>query len=928
MKPVVIAVFVIALCMSLTSMVPRVDEGPDARATLGAEESVLKIGFLQNVDSLNPFIGLTDASRVFYGLVYDSLFSVGNDLETVGNLATGWRPVPLTDPEMVMTGEPYGSVWEYNLTPNARWHDGEPFTVDDAAWVVNLNADYYDTLWAHQPYTFFTDYAEVIDSDTVRIHFYDRSSGEPMPVAYGDSLFIPMVPRHMLSGMTPASIAFMWNGTFVGSETPIIGTGPFTATEDIWAEYSEGERLTLVRNPSYHWAEDKGEIVQFDKVVMYFYDDPTAMALALEIGHLDVAQFPPQTYLAIEEDVLSGDLEDVSCFDGLKVTQYWTEVAFNMNDAGPNPARLDPAVRHALATATDKQYIVDMFYAGRAGVGSTLISPVSETWHYDPTAEEMFQYDLDAAAQALEDSGYRYSVESPEVRVATVDSLAVQEGYVPEGTPLVFDMLVRREAPEERDIASYLQFVWSEIGVDVDYRVVDEATLSTEVYAYAYDTVIWYWSSDPDPNYMLFCQSKYSWAGWSDNMYFNESYDDNYNASVMALDLEDRMTYVDNCQRIHYEDAAYLILAYPHQTYAWRTDTFTGWGDWEKDPGRSLDAYWGANPLLFDLTPLLEENAAPINVALDCPDADVYAGYFAAFIVSADDVDEDGLMIELDLGDGTAQAQTFLAGESTHYEATFMHTYELPGDYELTVTADDQTGLSGHAVIFGPVSLSVLEDSTAPETVISLDGDAGDNDWYVSAVNMSLLAFDVQDGLILTEWALNDGAWTEYDDPVAITAEGVNDYAYRSTDLVGNVEETKHAEVKIDMSAPVMDTDKETGFKARSSTIVIAVAHSDAVSGVHRLTVSLDGGLETNVSVGAEVTLEDVGDGKHTVVLKVYDEAGNSANVTLEFEVETSVFALDGPAGPWIVVGMLAAVFAIVGVSGFLMYRRMKIPKP
>jgi hypothetical protein len=39
----------------------------------------------------------------------------------------------------------------------------------------------------------------------------------------------------------------------------------------------------------------------------------------------------------------------------------------------------------------------------------------------------------------------------------------------------------------------------------------------------------------------------------------------------------------------------------------WRTDTFSNWGDWAADPGRSLDAYWGVNPLLFDL----ECNVAP-----------------------------------------------------------------------------------------------------------------------------------------------------------------------------------------------------------------------------------------------------------------------------------------------------------------------------
>lgn len=315
---------------------------------------------MESVDSLNPFVGLTDTSRFFYSLVYDSLFSVGNDLETVGNLATSWWIVPESAPELVLTGEPYGSVWEYNITANAVWHDGEPFTVDDVIWNINLNADNYEYVWAYQPYSFFMGYAEAVDEDTVRIHYYNRSTGEPTPVAYGDALYIPMVPEHMLSSMEAWEISFVWNGTFFGCDPPMVGTGPFMATSAVYAEYVEGDHLTLVRNPSYHWAEDKGQEIQFDRIVFSFYDDATALALALEGGFLDVAELPTAQYDALKDDVLSGDVYDIATFDGLKVNQYWTDVMFNMNDAGLNPARLDPNLRLALAMATNKTYITDV----------------------------------------------------------------------------------------------------------------------------------------------------------------------------------------------------------------------------------------------------------------------------------------------------------------------------------------------------------------------------------------------------------------------------------------------------------------------------------------------------------------------------------------------------------------------------------------
>jgi peptide/nickel transport system substrate-binding protein len=258
-----------------------------------------------------------------------------------------------------------------------------------------------------------------------------------------------------------------------------------------------------------------------------------------------------------------------------------------------------------MAMATNKTHIVQNYYLGMAGEGSTLIPPINEFWHYEPNATEEFQFNIAAASALLENAGYR-DVNSDGIRECMADSYAVRENLVIENTPLQYQMLLRREYPEERDIAIYLESQWHQIGIDINYQVVDESTLSTIVYGYGYDTMIWYWSADIDPNYQLFVQSKAAWNGWSDNRYGNESYDENYTKSVNTIDRDQRKVYVDNCQRIHYLDAAYIILANPNQTYAWRTDTFTGWGDWAADPGRSVDNYWTCNPLYFDLLPIVE----------------------------------------------------------------------------------------------------------------------------------------------------------------------------------------------------------------------------------------------------------------------------------------------------------------------------------
>ncbi len=566
-----------------------------------AKQSTLTIGFMQKVDSLNPYVGLNDAAYVFYGLVYDALTVIDNDMEPTPDLAKSVWALPESHPDMLPTGAPYGSVWQYNLTSSAMWTDREPFTADDVVFNINLNADNYASMWAYQPYSFFMDYAEKIDEQTVRIHFYDRTTFEPMPASYAYLISIPMLPKHKLQALDPFYIGFNWTGVFPNEEVPIVGTGPFMSSENIYDEWLAGDHITLLKNRDYHWKVDKGQEIKFDRIVMQFFDDSTAMVYALRNKQIDVAAFPPQAYNTIKEDVATGALKNVTTFDGPKITQYWTEIGICANDAGPNPSRLDHSIRLAMAMATNKSYIIDQFYLGLGDEGSTLIPPVNTDWHYEPNATEKIQYNLTRAREILDAAGYIDGPDADTVRECTDQSWAVKEGLVPEGKPLVYEMLVRMEYPEEKDIAMYLEQEWAKIGIKVVYSVVDEATLGTLVYSYEYDTMIWYWSADIDPNYQLFVISKAAWGGWNDVKYTNASYEDNYTKSVQTLDVTLREEYVDNCQRIYYQDVGYIILAYAYQTYAWRNDTFSGWGDWEADPGRSVDNFWMGNPLYFDL---------------------------------------------------------------------------------------------------------------------------------------------------------------------------------------------------------------------------------------------------------------------------------------------------------------------------------------
>lgn len=574
----------------------------------------LQIGFMETVDSLNPYVGWNDASYIFYGMVYDPLFSVDQDLNPAPNLALSAWIVPETDPSMIASGEPYGSVWQYNLTHNAYWHDGERFSAEDVVWNINLNAENHQYMWAYQPFSYFMKTAEALDNYTVRIHFWDRATGDPIPVSWGRSFPIPMLPKHLLLNYSASRIGMNWTGAYSDSESPglpLVGTGPFMATSSLYTEWLRGSNMTLVRNTLYHQTIDNANVslhkeAHFDRVSLEFYDDSTAITLALLNRELDVAKLPPAPFQAVQDKIQRGETRNVVAMDGPDPTGRFVYYSFNVRNPSENPSTKDQVIRTALHLATNKEHIVDNFYLGYADVGSTLVSPANSQWHYEPneTEKAKFAYNLTAAAELLQANGY-VDIDSDQIRECTLDSPAVQLGYVSEGEELTYTVEVRKENPEEKDTASYLKSQWAQIGVDLSYVVVDIRTLSSHCsYCYPVDQKILSWSADVDPNFILFPQTVKALYGWSDVGYSTPEYEESFNQSTMSMEPTARKGFVDDCQRIFYNDSAYIVLAYPNSTYAFRNDTFVGWGDWTEHPGRNLDSYWGANQLLFDLMPV------------------------------------------------------------------------------------------------------------------------------------------------------------------------------------------------------------------------------------------------------------------------------------------------------------------------------------
>lgn len=587
-------------------------------------KNILKVGFLQEIRAISPFAALEDMEYVVFTLIWDALMSIDENLNPWPNLAERWE-----------TSED-GKVWTYYLVKNATWHGTDrPVTAEDVKFSFEYNAD--PDLWAFDMYLLQNatgwnalDYVEIIDTYTARVYFR-------IPMAFGDAQMFSIVPKYIWEKVSPVDAQYTYDPVAKGTA---IGSGPFKFVE------RTPQYIKLAANEKYHWGKPA-----IDELYFVFYFSEETMISALKAGEIDLIAYgmSPDAYLALK----NSNPPNIDMAAVKQATGIWTDIVFNMADGGNHEtgdSRLahDRNLRKALNYATDREFIVENVYKGLADVGESVIMPATPFWHWTPTPEERYDFNLEKARQLLAQpptqaeidqaktgyhSPYPYcppyfpeiekGVIANKIRDINKDGVIDVKDHVPRpytdtdgdgiredvnGRELRFEVVIRREFPVDLEVFQYVKEWWRQIGVVVSERIVDEVEME-DLSALPfnnprYDILIWYWSSDIDPNYQLAVDSSFQMGWWNDGWYHNKTYDDYFLLQASELNRTKRQEYVHMCQKIIYNDGARAIYAYPYGLYAWRTDKWTGWGNLAEHLGRMPNHFWGRPPLYMELEPL------------------------------------------------------------------------------------------------------------------------------------------------------------------------------------------------------------------------------------------------------------------------------------------------------------------------------------
>jgi hypothetical protein len=165
-------------------------------------------------------------------------------------------------------------------------------------------------------------------------------------------------------------------------------------------------------------------------------------------------------------------------------------------------------------------------------------------------------------------------------------------------------------------------------------------------------------------------------------------------------------------------------------------------------------------------------------------------------------------------------------------------------------------------------------DKTAPET----SSNANSN-WH-QEFTVQLKAEDEQSGVNQTFYSVNGSEFTQ-GDSVVVNEEGINTISFYSTDVAGNVEEVKTAEVKIDRTAPETVSNANSDWHAE---FALEFTARDDKAGIETTFYSVNGAPfkeGTNVAI--------IEDGVNSIEFYSVDKAGNTETVkTAQVNIDLS----------------------------------------
>ncbi len=513
---------------------------PAASPASASGKVVLRLGWTQEPDNLNVFIGYQDTSYEVWALNYEELFGAGDRNQPTLDLASEF-------PTQQNGGiSPDGKVWTIHMRSGVKFQDGTPLTASDVAFTYNY-------IIKNQMANMLNYVNGILSAKALNPTTVQFTCARPMAVGYMETSSIYILPEHIWKNVTPSEAT-----TSYGNKPPIIGSGPFETVA-----FVKGSYLKMERNP--YWT---GKRPTVDEIYFESYQNADTMVSDLRAGKLDGAWGIPEA-----------QFKQLQSAKGVKPIAYhfynWDYLEFNCDTGAAsmgNPVLRDWHFRNALNWALDKQQLCDLALAGMAQPATTIILPNTWTnpdYHWQPPADQAYTFDLTKANQLLDQAGYPRGANG----IRTY-----------KGKPII----LRLQATTDEaacDIEAKLIAGWlKQLGLDVKLQIIDSNTLTNNVYNYQgntpapnFDLVVWEWTGYFDPGQTLSALATNEIGNLDEPCWSNAEYDKLALDQASAVDLQKRAQIIWQMQQLMYQQSPWIPITYPYYLEAVNTAKWTGW---------------------------------------------------------------------------------------------------------------------------------------------------------------------------------------------------------------------------------------------------------------------------------------------------------------------------------------------------------------
>jgi peptide/nickel transport system substrate-binding protein len=470
---------------------------------------IFREGVAGNPQYINPLLCQThEIDQDLCKLLFRGLTRLDRHGQIIPDLAEAWSTTP------------DGLIYSFRLRENQFWHDGQPITVDDIIFTVEMLQgpdtpvipDLVD-LWRSVE-------LERVDERTIRFIL-----NQPF-APFLDYTSIGLLPRHIWQDVPPSALI----------SSPLnalpVGNGPMKVVG------VAADHIRLEPNPFY-----RGQSSYISALEFRFYADYQSIYAAYTKGELDgISRILPSDL------PLAHERKDLQLFSALE--SVYLSVVLNLDNPSV-PFFQEKAVRQALYYALDRHQLVA---SAAAGQGVVADSPIPATNWAHSADLPTYEYNPEQAKRLLEEAGW---VD------ANGDGIREKDGQ-----SLSF-ILLANEDPVRAALIEQISDYWRAVGVEAVPQRVSFAGLVGDFLAprrFDAALVTWDISGDPDP-YPLWHSSqaeegRQNYAGWK-----NEEADELMIQARAKVDGEKRKALYEEFQRLFAEEVPALLLYYPAYTY-------------------------------------------------------------------------------------------------------------------------------------------------------------------------------------------------------------------------------------------------------------------------------------------------------------------------------------------------------------------------